>query len=66
MPCSRLDSGDIRENNYGVDNIINGLKHLCNDNSLRKSLFDRMNDLVDGYGAENIVNQISVNKCMSF
>lgn len=61
-----LDSGDIRKNNYGVDNIINGLKHLCNDNSLRKSLFDRMNDLVDGYGAENIVNQITVNKCVSF
>lgn len=55
-----LDAGDIRENNYRVDEIINGLKRLCNDNSLRKSLFDRMNDLVDGYGAENIADQITV------
>lgn len=55
-----LDAGDIRENNYRVDEIINGLKCLCNDNSLRKSLFDRMNDLVDGYGAENIADQITV------
>lgn len=53
-----INAGDLRENNYDVIRIIDLLKILLRDNSLRRELYDNMNSLFDSNGANNIVKII--------
>ena len=55
-----LYAGDIRDNSYSVDNIINCFNKLCNDGKKRHKLFNRMRDYVDGRGAERIVDALTI------
>lgn len=53
-----ISAGDIRKQDYRCDVIIEKLKMLVNDKEKRFILSKKMNDIVDGNGAKNIIDDI--------